>query len=351
MNQALLIAIAWFVVCMAGAWYLTRLLIPLLHRWGHVDRPNERSSHVSPVLRGGGLAIVAVLVIPVGINVWQLTGQSLTSPALLLMGFFGLAAISWSDDRKSLPVAVRLTAQAAAVFLGLMALPSSAMVFQGYLPPIADRILAGLIWLWVINLYNFMDGIDGITGAETASIGIGLALVTFVAAGATPLANLGAALAGAACGFLLWNWTPAKLFLGDVGSIPLGFLVGFVLVFLAAAGQPAAAIILPLYYLFDATLTLLRRIANREPIWRAHRSHAYQVAAAATSHPFVVRAIITLNIVLAGLAVLAAGWAAGPSAVIVLTLIAALGAGLLVLHFRTIAGETFWGTRKVPRNE
>jgi UDP-N-acetylmuramyl pentapeptide phosphotransferase/UDP-N-acetylglucosamine-1-phosphate transferase len=335
---------------MAAAWYLTRQLIPLLHQWGYIDRPNERSSHATPVVRGGGLALVAVLVIPLAISVWELAGRRL-SPALLLLAFLGLAAISWSDDRKSLPVAVRLLAQAAAVCLGLLALPPLALVFQGYLPLIADRFVAALIWLWFINLYNFMDGIDGISGAETASIGLGVAMVAFVA-GITPaLANLGMALAGAACGFLLWNWTPARLFLGDVGSIPLGFLVGFVLLCLAGAGQPLPAIILPLYYLFDATSTLLRRIANREPIWLAHRTHAYQAAAAVTSHPAVVCGILALNGCLVLLA-LAAAWVTDHRWVAVAATVAAtIGTGQLVLHFRQIAGDTFWGLRNAPRDK
>ncbi len=342
----MLIAAVWFDVCMAGTWSLIRLLIPLLRRWGYVDRPNQRSSHAEPMLRGGGLAVVAMLIVPVGLNAWQLADRSLTSPALLLAAFLGLTAISWRDDRKSLPVATRLAAQAAAVALGLMALPSSALVFQGWLPPLADKLLAALIWLWFINLYNFMDGIDGITGAETAAIGLGVALVSVVAGLPAPVASLGLAIAGAACGFLLWNWKPAKLFLGDVGSIPLGFIVGFVLLYLAAAGQPAPAIILPLYYLFDATTTLLRRIAGREAVWRAHRSHAYQVAAAATSHQFVVGTIIALNVVLTALALLAAWMVTNRLAVMAVTLIAIIASGLLVWRFRAMAGETFWNSPK-----
>jgi len=130
------------------------------------------------------------------------------------------------------------------------------------LPPLGDHLFAALAWIWFINLYNFMDGIDGITGVETATIGLGLTLVSLVAGLAAPVAGLGMAMAGAACGFLLWNWTPAKLFLGDVGSVPLGFLAGFLLLYLASEGHLAPAIILPLYYLFDAMATLLRRLEH-----------------------------------------------------------------------------------------
>jgi UDP-N-acetylmuramyl pentapeptide phosphotransferase/UDP-N-acetylglucosamine-1-phosphate transferase len=253
---------------------------------------------------------------------------------LLLAGFGGLAAISWRDDRKSLPVAVRLVAQIAAVLLGLAALPQPALFFQGYLPPIADHLVAAIAWIWFINLYNFMDGIDGISGAETASIGIGLVLVVMATGLATPIVGLGAALAGAACGFLLWNWTPARLFLGDVGSIPLGFLAGFALLYLAANGHIVAAMILPLYYLLDATLTLLRRLARGEPIWRAHRSHAYQIAAAATSHPAVVLRIVGLNVFLIGLALGVAVFAGNTTVVAGGLALALAAAGTLVARFR-----------------
>lgn len=336
MAQTALIAVAWFAGCMATTWFLVRLLIPRLAAWGRVDRPNERSSHSAPVLRGGGLAVVLVLIPAVAINAWLLADRTLSAPLLLLAGFCGLATISWRDDRKSLPVAVRLAAQIAAVALGFAAMPQLVLVFQGYLPPAADHLVAGLAWVWFINLYNFMDGIDGISGAETASIGVGLVLVVMAAGLAMPIAGLGAAFAGAACGFLLWNWTPARLFLGDVGSIPLGFIAGFALLCLAANGHLVAAVILPLYYLFDATLTLLRRLARGEPVWRAHRSHAYQIAASATSHPAVVRRIIVLNAVLILLA-LGVAIFAGNAVVAGGGLALALAAtGALVAHFRAM---------------
>jgi len=276
-------AIAWFAVCMAAAWAATRALIPLLQRWGRVDRPNERSSHVAPVLRGGGLAVVAVLVVPVAVHGWLLAGRAPLPPLLMLVAFLGLAAISWRDDRKSLPVRVRLAAQVAAIVLGFAALPASALVFQGLLPPALDHLLVAIGWIWFINLYNFMDGIDGISGIETASLGAGLAVVAAVSASAPALSPLGMAIAGTAC----------------------GFLIGFALLVLAAGGQPVPALILPLYYVVDATSTLLLRARRGEKVWQAHRSHAYQIAAAATSHPWVVRRILALNAALAVLAVIA----------------------------------------------
>jgi UDP-N-acetylmuramyl pentapeptide phosphotransferase/UDP-N-acetylglucosamine-1-phosphate transferase len=180
-------------------------------------------------------------------------------------------------------------------------------LFQGWLPPSLDVIAGALIWVWFVNLFNFMDGIDGIDGAEAAAIGLGVVLVASVG-GAIDLglAAPAAAIAAASLGFLVWNWAPARIFLGDVGSVPLGYLLGFLLFELARRGQWAAALILPLYFLADASLTLLRRLLRGERVWQAHREHFYQRAVQrGLSHDAVV-----LRVVAADLALIACAWAA-----------------------------------------
>jgi UDP-N-acetylmuramyl pentapeptide phosphotransferase/UDP-N-acetylglucosamine-1-phosphate transferase len=135
-------------------------------------------------------------------------------------------------------------------------------------------------WVWFTNLYNFMDGIDGITGVETILIGCGLCLVQTAASIEDPFVSfLMLCISGACLGFLTQNWHPARIFLGDVGSIPLGYLVGFCLLSLAVKGYLAAALILPLYYLADSGITITRRALRGEKIWLAHREHFYQKAA------------------------------------------------------------------------
>ena len=165
-------------------------------------------------------------------------------------------------------------------------------MFQGWLPPALDMAAAALLWVWFVNLYNFMDGIDGLAGSETAAIGIGLALFAVVGTGGDPaLAAPAAAIAAAAIGFLVWNWAPARIFLGDVGSVPLGYLLGFLLLATAARGYWKFALILPLYFLADATITLLRRLARGERVWLPHREHFYQQAVQrGLGHAAVVRA-------------------------------------------------------------
>ena len=136
----------------------------------------------------------------------------------------------------------------------------------------------GLGWVWFINLFNFMDGIDGISGVECLGIGLGVAVIAALDGVPSGHGSLGICLAAAAAGFLIWNWHPAKVFMGDVGSVPLGFLIGWLLLDMAAAGAWAPAVILPAYYLADATITLLRRLLRGAAPWQAHRDHFYQQA-------------------------------------------------------------------------
>ena len=311
--QTTLAAIAGLAVVVAlVTWAATGLVLRLLRRWSVLDHPNDRSSHAIPTPRGGGLAVVPVLAATWLVAAALLpVGRGMPLAAALALG---LALLSWRDDIKSLPIGVRLAGQIAAVAVMLWLAPPAALLFGGLLPPLADRLAAGLLWLWFINAFNFMDGTDGIAGVETASIGVGVALVAGVAGLYVLFPLAGLTLAGAAIGFLVWNWQPARLFLGDVGSVPLGFLLGWLLLSLAGHGEPVAALILPAYFLADAGITLGRRIVRGERFWRAHRQHFYQRAVArGMSHASVARHVLAVNVVLIGLAVLAAAGQGGPA--------------------------------------
>jgi UDP-N-acetylmuramyl pentapeptide phosphotransferase/UDP-N-acetylglucosamine-1-phosphate transferase len=257
----------------AGTW----ALLLWLRRIALLDHPNARSLHAAPVPRGGGLAPVAVLLAAVA-------ALALAADAPLagwlppLAGSVLLAAVGWRDDRGGLGPLAKLARQAAAVAVGLLALAEAGPVFQGWLPQPLDLLLAGLAWLWFVNLYNFMDGSDGMAAGEAAAIGLGLALIGAWLGWPVDETARGLALAGAALGFLLWNRPPARLFLGDAGSLPLGYLIGWLLLAAAAHRQWAAALILPGYFLADATWTLLRRAARGENLLAAHAEHFYQQA-------------------------------------------------------------------------
>jgi UDP-N-acetylmuramyl pentapeptide phosphotransferase/UDP-N-acetylglucosamine-1-phosphate transferase len=295
---------------------LTGPVRALLIRSGVYDAPNARSSHTQLKPRGGGIALHSVVLPAWLAAAWGWGDVAAALPLMALTA--GLAALSLVDDVRGLHPAVRFPAQIVAVGFGLWAL-DLAPVFQGWLPGWLDLALAGLAWLWFVNLYNFMDGIDGITGVETLTIGLGLGLVGLVA-GLGPTSALGVVpwlLAGAAAGFLVWNWAPSKVFLGDVGSVPLGFLLGALLLQAAAAGQWAPALILPAYYLVDATLTLLRRLVRGEKVWHAHREHAYQRAVqAGLSHGAVALRIAAVNAALIAGALWAARGSPWPALVV-----------------------------------
>ncbi|NKB56212.1 MAG: glycosyl transferase [Alphaproteobacteria bacterium] len=299
----MLIAAAAVLIATLAA---TGLVLKFLHRHAIFDHPNKRSSHTGLVPRGGGLAVVSVLIVA-----WAVVTapENRIEVGTVLLAALLLAGVSWIDDLRSLPPWIRLLAQAAAVLPALVWLGPKGPVFHGLVPGPLDLALSGLVWLWFINLFNFMDGIDGITGVETASIGAGIALIASRGLGFGLDPTLAATVSAAAIGFLWWNWHPAKIFLGDVGSVPLGFLLGWLLLNLASDGYWAAALILPLYYLADATITLLRRAARRERVWKAHREHFYQHAVQnGRSHATVSIGVGVCNAALLGLAMLSLAW-------------------------------------------
>jgi len=270
-----------------------------------LDNPVERSSHARPVPKGCGIAVTAVLLLA-----WlYLAVIGLAPPETLLVCClaFAIGALSWLNDVSDLSAALRLAAHLLVAATGLLAIPDRGHVFQGLLSEPLDQVATVVLWAWFMNVFNFMDGIDGITAVETSSIGLGLAFVaalTGIASGGYLL--LVVALAAVALGFLPWNWHPARVFLGDAGSVPLGFAAGWLLLLLASRGYWASALFLPLYYLSDATLTLLMRLARREAVWRAHRSHFYQRALAPNGdHAAVALWILAGNLGLIAAAVIA----------------------------------------------
>lgn len=281
-----------------------RPLIAWLKRRAVWDIPNERSSHSEITPRGGGIAVSGGILL--GLAAWFSVAPDVDG-SLLLLGMAVLAIVSWLDDRRGgLPVGLRFGIQVLAVGLVIALLPAERSVTDGLVPLWLERIVLFLAWLWFTNLFNFMDGINGITGVEMAMVGTGLAIVNGHAMVNTDPGLIGAPAliaAAAGLGFLPWNWGRAKVFLGDVGSVPAGYILGGLLVLLALQGAWAAALILPMYYWMDATITLLRRLLRGEKIWQAHRTHFYQQGARRLdSHAAVSLRIAGLNVILIGLA-------------------------------------------------
>jgi Fuc2NAc and GlcNAc transferase len=272
------------VLLVLAAFAASAILAGLVRRYAiaHavVDIPNERSSHSSPTPRGGGLAIAAVALI--GIVALSATGQ-LSPRVAIALGGGGLvvAAVGWVDDRRDLPAWPRLAAHVgAAVWLvaWLGGMPSLTVGAEAVPLGFFGSLLAVLGVTWFTNLYNFMDGIDGIAAVEAVVAGTAGGLL--LAARQPSLGLVSLLLAAGAAGFLAWNWPPARLFMGDVGSGFLGFLfAGIALASENAGAAPALLWFLLLGPFFaDATITLIRRMARGQRWSAPHRTHAYQRA-------------------------------------------------------------------------
>jgi UDP-N-acetylmuramyl pentapeptide phosphotransferase/UDP-N-acetylglucosamine-1-phosphate transferase len=305
---------------------LVAALLPLLARYA-LARPSARSSHRVPTPQGAGIGVIAATVVAATVTLLAWPQGPAQGLALALGAALALAAVGAIDDVRPVPVIPRLLLQALAVAAILMAMPTQAQIAP-FAPLVVERALLFLAALWFVNLVNFMDGIDWITVVETVPV-----TATLAAFGGAGLLSPGpaivaAALCGAYLGFAPFNRPVAKVFLGDVGSLPTGLLLAWCLFDLAAHGQFVAAVLLPLYYLSDATLTLFRRILRGDQIWLAHRTHFYQRA---TDNGFSVLQIVGQVFVLNVLLALLATGAVLASAIAIKC--AALAAGLAAVAF------------------
>lgn len=279
---------------------LTWLLLQYALRRGVIDVPNDRSSHRIPTPRGGGLAIAVAFLF--GVAVMSKLGSL---PATMSLALFaaGLvaAAVGFWDDHVPLPALLRLAlhflAAVAALFL-LGGMPAIPLLGVAALSGWPAQLFGALLIVWLLNLYNFMDGIDGIAATEAVTVCAGGAAASH-ALGYPPGAIACLLLAAASAGFLLWNLPPAKIFMGDVGSGFLGVVLGVIAVD-AARRAPELLwcwLILLGVFIVDATLTLMRRALRGERVHLAHSSHAYQHAARALrAHGPVTLAVAAINL-------------------------------------------------------
>lgn len=312
-GQSIVVATVVVAIAAIAAWLLTARVLRYALARGVLDQPGSRSSHTVATPRGGGLAIVMVLlmVLPV-LGVLSLLPWSLV---MALTGSCALvAALGWVDDHCALGAGWRLCGHvlaAAWALAWLGGLPTVLLPWGMADLGVAGQVLALLALVWLLNLYNFMDGINGIAGIEALTVGLAMAALLIALgefAAGVPLLLL----AGASLGFLPWNFPRARIFLGDVGSGTIGlFLAGHALY--CAHLNPDLLwcwLILLAVFWVDTTWTLLRRGLRGERVHEAHRSHAYQRLARATgSHALVSLGVGLVN--LGWLLPLAAAVAAG----------------------------------------
>jgi Fuc2NAc and GlcNAc transferase len=285
-----------------GSFLLTRLV----RRYALarlLDLPNARSSHSTPTPRGGGLAIVLSFL--AGTVALTLQGQISARFLLLLATALPVAAVGFWDDHGHVPARLRIMVHTAAAGAALCWLGGFELIPLGHWSFDVGVLgsVGAVLWLvWMLNLFNFMDGIDAIEGTEVIFVGMAAAGLMMLAEGrVSEAAQASLLLAAATAGFQVWNWPPAKIFMGDVGS---GF-VGYVLAALALADmqRPGGGLGLPVWlilngvFLVDATYTLLRRMSGGQRWYQAHRSHAYQKAAVRFGgHRPVVTSCMMINL-------------------------------------------------------
>ena len=261
--------VAFFLGAAALGWVLCHPVSALLRRWKCWDRPNYRSSHTEPTLRGGGVA--AVLLVAGAVAAWVWPMDRLLAQAwlggLALLGF-----VSWRDDRHGVPVVVRICIQTL-VAVGVV------LAITGRAAPVELILFSVFALVAFMNFVNFMDGINGLVPGQLVLLPLGAALLFGVCGDVTPLL-IALVLAGAMAGFLPFNFPRARMFLGDVGSVPLGFSCGVLLMWMAVTATDSALYktlaVLPFYFFLEGSLTVIRRLLRGEKLSHAHREHFYQ---------------------------------------------------------------------------
>jgi UDP-N-acetylmuramyl pentapeptide phosphotransferase/UDP-N-acetylglucosamine-1-phosphate transferase len=300
-NFKLLLAFAAAALAAPLSAFMIHAIRPLLLRHA-LANPNARSSHQTPTPQGAGIAVIAATLIAAIVVIGMAGCEDMKVPVAVFGATLFIAGVGLADDLKSTGVVTRLLLQGLAVAAVVFAADEDLRLVPAC-PLWIERILLWLAGLWFVNLVNFMDGLDLMTTAEVVPVTAAVVLLGWL--GNTPASTmiLAASLCGALIGFFPFNRPVAKIFLGDVGSLAIGLLTSWCLLQLAYNQQFTAALLLPMYYLADATITLLRRLASRETIWAAHRSHYYQRA---TDNGFsvsrVVGEIFLLNVGLVALA-------------------------------------------------
>ena len=291
----LLLAVALF------SWFAVGQLKNILTRLQIVDRPNDRTLHQGAIPRGGGLVIAVVLIV-------SLLALGYISDRLQMLGAVGLiilcwALLSWWDDRHQLSASVRVLIQGGLSVLIILAFGYVDVIQVSQTNAVALGLSgAAITWvgmMWFTNMYNFMDGMDGLAASQSiiGAVTISFWLWNF---GDQSLALTCMLLASACYGFIIWNWYPAKIFLGDVGSITLGaFFSILIIIGSHRYAFPVLSFVLLFgVFVFDASLTVMRRIVRREKFWLPHRSHYYQrLAQQGLAHDRIVIGLIVLMLI------------------------------------------------------
>jgi UDP-N-acetylmuramyl pentapeptide phosphotransferase/UDP-N-acetylglucosamine-1-phosphate transferase len=268
------VAVVAASAAITSAAILTLRPILVRHLTAH---PNERSSHQIPTPQGAGLGVMLALLVVCGLAAVLMPGVGAGSlwPVLAAASF--LTLVGALDDAHALSVSWRFIGQALAALVIILTLPEEVRILPGILPMWLERALLVVGTVGVVNAVNFLDGIDWMTVAEVVPITIAVVILQTFGVVPSSIGLFALALLGAMLGFAIFNKHPASIFLGDAGSLPIGLCLVLMLIYVAKTSL-IAAILLPLYMVADTSITLVRRIINKEPLLSAHRSHYYQRA-------------------------------------------------------------------------
>lgn len=277
---------------------LTWILVRVMIYYKVVDKPSKRRVHLDTVPRGAGIALIVIFVIFCTFN------QILSSSNIIQL-FLPIALVSFWDDIMKIAVPFRFFIHTLCALVAILWFIQPRSLLHYELNVYFDLVLTTLLFVAFINIYNFMDGIDGITASESIHMSITMLILCYIKSDIIThldfiiITNI--ILLGFSCGFIMFNWSPAKIFLGDVGSISLGFLIGLCLLMIAcdSAHLFVSSVIASLYYITDGGLTILIRLINKEKIWTPHLNHFFQKAVKRkATHSQVVKKIILCNICL-----------------------------------------------------
>ena len=283
--------------------FITRQLVMNSHRFSQMDIPNERSSHFTPTPRGGGLSFVATSIVGFLLLTLNSTIDRADLLALCCAGIIVAIAGHLDDRQKISGATIRLGFHALGAIILIVGIgfPSQISLFDRTIDTgIIGSILGVLYLVWLLNLFNFMDGTDGIAAIEAIFVCIAGAILNYHVLSDINFSAPSIILATSTFGFLLYNWEPAKIFMGDIGSGYLGIAIGG-LSLMAAKQQHELLwvwIILLAVFVSDATVTLIRRLLRKQKPHVAHRSHAYQhLAIRFNSHSKVALIVLSINVV------------------------------------------------------
>lgn len=292
MTFAIIISLCAFLMSLLG----TRITILALRQRQEMQLqwPLGKKQGVSRVPVGGGVAVVMAM------SICLLVADI---PYPVILSLFMLAAASLLDDFLRIPVFVRLLIQFFAVLLPLQLIHYP--FFDAALPVLVEKAIIIIVWMWWMNLSEYMDGIDGITPTQMVGMSLGVCMLSIMdGTFPTPLARYALVVFAVALGFMWWNWYPSKIRLGEVGTIPIGFITGYLLLMSYQNSYSAAAMILPAYYVSDGLFTLVRRVRKGKEGFAKHSEYYYSRAIRKGRRPDTVsRYVFGLNMLLISLSV------------------------------------------------